>query len=73
MNLYKIIDRLAMFLALLSSGLFFSMGVYETSIAMLMLWPATRAAISIIDVFFTFFTERPLIRVYMNSDQGMAD
>jgi hypothetical protein len=69
MSIYKIIDRFALVLALTTSGLFFAMGEYETSIAMLALWPMTRAMVLIIDVFFMFFTEKPLVRVFNMTDQ----
>ncbi|MDW4550001.1 hypothetical protein R5H32_11625 [Defluviimonas sp. D31] len=73
MTLYRIIDRIALVLALFSFCLFFVMQELETAISMLALWPLTRAAVLVVDVFFTFFTERPLIRVVGSSDDRLRD
>ena len=62
MPVYYIIERSALVLAMVSSVLFLIAGQGETALAALAIWPLTRALISVLDVFFVFFTERPLIR-----------
>lgn len=69
MKTCKLIDRVTMVVALGASICFFWIGEYEAAGAALSLWPLSRALISILDVFFLFFTERPLIR----SDMPTAD
>lgn len=63
MPLYWIIDRLALIVAIGSSSVFLLTQQPETAIAALAIWPLTRAVISVLDVFFVFFTDRPLVRV----------
>ncbi|MGL4281747.1 MAG: hypothetical protein ACRCS0_15395 [Albidovulum sp.] len=62
MTTCKIIDRVIMMVALTAAICFVWSGEYEASGAALALWPLSRALISILDVFYLFFTERPLIR-----------
>lgn len=62
MPLYWIIDRLALVVAIGSASVFLLMQQGETAIAALVLWPLTRGIISVLDVFFVFFTDRPLVR-----------
>lgn len=65
MKTCKLIDRVTMVLALGASACFLWIGEYEAAGAALALWPLGRALISILDVFYMFFTERPLIRSTM--------
>ena len=62
MPLYWIIDRTALIVAMVSSSAFLLMQKPEVAIAALTIWPLTRALISVIDVFFVFFTDKPLVR-----------
>ncbi len=62
MSLYRIVDRLALAFALMSSLVFLSMQESEAAIVSLAFWPLTRAVISVLDVFFLFFTQEPLVR-----------
>lgn len=62
MKTCKLIDRVTMVVALGVSICFLWIGEYEAAGAALALWPLSRALISILDVFYMFFTERPLIR-----------
>lgn len=62
MPVYHIVERSALVLAMASSVLFLAANEGETALAALAIWPLTRALISVLDVFFEFFTERPLVR-----------
>ena len=65
MKICMLIDRAIMAIALATSIGFVWSGAYEAACAALALWPLSRALISILDVFYLFFTERPLIRSAM--------
>ena len=62
MHTCKLIDRVMMVVALGASIGFVLINEYEAAGAALSLWPLSRALISILDVFYTFCTDRPLIR-----------
>lgn len=62
MQTCKLIDRVMMVVALGASIGFLWINEYEAAGAALSLWPLSRATISILDVFYTFFTDRPLVR-----------
>jgi hypothetical protein len=62
MPLYWIIDRLALVTAIGSSSTLLLLQQPEASIAALTIWPLTRGIISVVDVFFVFFTDQPLVR-----------
>ena len=49
-------------LALVLSAVFLMMRELEIALVALALWPLIRAAISVLDVFVLFFTQRPLVR-----------
>lgn len=61
MSYYRIIDRFALVLAVTASATVLAMNEPVAALAMLSIWPITRAAASVLDVFYTFFTNRPLI------------
>lgn len=61
MQACRLIDRVMMVAALGASIGFLWAGEYEAAGAALALWPLSRALISILDVFYMFFTERPLV------------
>lgn len=73
MKTCKLIDRAMMVLALGVSICFLWIGEYEASGAALSLWPLSRALISILDVFYMFFTERPLIRSSMPAQADLRE
>lgn len=62
MPVYRIIERSALVIAIALSALFLVANEGEAALAALAIWPLTRALISVLDVFFEFFTERPLVR-----------
>lgn len=62
MPLYWIIDRLALVTAIGTSSTMLLLQQPEACIAALMIWPLTRGIISVVDVFFVFFTNQPLVR-----------
>ena len=62
MLVYRIVDRLALVLALTICILFLTKHEFETALFALALWPITRVVISVMDVFVLFLTEKPLVR-----------
>ncbi|SPH24229.1 hypothetical protein DEA8626_03280 [Defluviimonas aquaemixtae] len=69
MSYYKIIDRFALVLAVTASAAVLTMHEPVAAIAMLSIWPITRATASVLDVFYTFFTNRPLITALTSPGQ----
>ena len=72
MSIYKIIDRFALVVALTASGAVLIMHQPFAAVAMLAIWPITRAVVSVLDVFYTFFTNRPLITTLAGAGHGYA-
>ncbi len=62
MPVYYIVERSALVVAMALSVLFLAANEGEAALAALAIWPLTRALISVLDVFYVFFTERPLVR-----------
>ncbi len=62
MKTYVLIDRSIMVVALISAVGFLLGGEMEAAGAAITIWPISRVMISVLDVFFMFFTERPLLR-----------
>lgn len=61
MRIYKLIDRFIMVAALIGAVTFLKAGEAEAAVAAIALWPISRAMASVLDVFYLFFTERPLL------------
>lgn len=62
MPIYVIVERSARVVAVTAAALLLAFHETEAAIGALALWPLTRGAISVLDVFVVFFTERPLIQ-----------
>ena len=56
------LERSALLLALLLAIYELVNSQYVSAFLMLMIWPTTRAAVCWVDVFYLFFTNKPLIR-----------
>ncbi len=69
MKIYKLIDRFIMIAALIGAASFFKVGETEAAVAAIALWPISRAMASVLDVFYLFFTERPLLSAHVPSSQ----
>ncbi len=58
-NYIKIKRFLLVFFAVCAGG-FAAVQEYEAAMAMALLWLLSKASLAVADVFYTFFTERPL-------------
>ncbi len=63
MRIYQAIAKSTLALSTALSCYFLAMQEYQTAIVVFALWPLSRSLLAIADVFFTFFTERPLFAV----------
>lgn len=60
MSHYYKINRFLLAFYAMCSCYFLAMQEYQAALAMALLWLLSRGSLAIADVFFTFFTERPL-------------
>lgn len=72
MRTSKFIDRVVMVAALGAAIGFLGVDEYEAAGAALSLWPLSRALISILDTFYTFLTERPLVTADQSGTSGLG-
>ncbi len=57
---YKKIDRTMLLLSSLGACYFIALQEYERALAMVFVWLLSKGVLAVADVFYTFFTERPL-------------